>query len=663
MRSSTTPKTALSTLVLLASLGCALKTEQGPELEPEPRSNQADQDTHDILQAATCTPDHRIAFVPGLGGGPCPAATYWIPSTLFLGSMAALGNYCLYDYDHLGAPPFSPALSPLSIDAITTDHAADCNVVLTQDDGSSPGSAPLAYEPMLRDALHDALNRLDADELDLLHSESGRSAVQIAIVDTIPTEIPDPPYSRHGEDMASFAEDIACPAGDGATCAVDVRYALGLPLRDDGEIDFVNGGVRGAHRHLAQAIYDAVKAAPANTKRIINLSVGWDTSIYGGPGHGEPTNIRAVRAALEHAYCHGAIIIAAAGNSTPSCTTGPLSPGAFEQWPAPDAARCAELGAPSLMAPASYRPLVYAVGGVDFGDTTPPSMDRGGMPRLAATAKHAVPGTLRLPVTGTSVSAAVTSGTAALLWSFFPGMSSTQIMQTIYDGATTLESSADFTGPGDDMSTTVRRLNICSAFALAQTKHTGALTTPLTCPTPSPETLLDFSFGYETADDPTSMTFASTVETPCEVSCIEGFEQPADGFMGPTCPDPEPIVDRYFRPQPSKPPCPRCVIATNDGAAAEAPQLSIYAALHEDYEGYAVEGVNVTLYEGDTPTRLRLGAISLSTDSTTRIDLGISPTELDIRAAEIELLLSKAGEPGESGTSERRSNDLLLDLP
>lgn len=679
------PTYSIVTFALLAPLGCSAPTEPQPELQPRLGPPEIE-----VLQSVACTPDRRIAFRPGQGAAPCILVPGWIESKLFPGSVALTGSFCLYEFDHANNV-FDPVNDLDNIDVmVSADHSADCSAILAQEEESGPPPLSDEYDGMLRAAFRNAINRLDAFDLELPVSEPARSEVRVVVVDTIPPTEPAQPNSRHGEDMAAFVADIACPAGGGVSCAVDVRYELGLPLLPNYEEDFDDGGVLGSYGHLARAIYDAVDSVPPDTKVIINLSVGADGAAFGGPGYDEPTRVDAIEVALEYARCKGALIVAAAGNANPGCSEGPLMPASFELEPAPDAMRCNALGVPSAPPLASYQPLVYAVGGVDFDDVTPPAMDRVAMPRLAATAKHAIPETSRPPITGTSVSAAVTSGTAALLWSYFPWMSADQVMQMIYDGATPLGKNADFMGPTARDSSIVRRLDICSAFAMAQSMRSGPptghppglpppgpplgppvdlppnpLSKALTCPKPAPTSLIDLSSGLGFTEEPPTVnrTFTSTLPTECEVLCANGFEQVADNVGGPACPPPAPIHELYFGPQPPKPPCPRCVITTNDGDGVEAAQLSVYAVLHEDYEGYTVDDINVTLHEGTTPTRLRLGAVSLSTHSTTRIDLGIDPDDVDVSAAEIEISLFKAGGPGEADISEQRSNELLMDLP
>ena len=47
---------------------------------------------------------------------------------------------------------------------------------------------------------------------------------------------------------------------------------------------------------------------------VLNLSAGWEPSYFGGDGPDMPVRVRAVKTALEYASCHGALIVAAAGN-------------------------------------------------------------------------------------------------------------------------------------------------------------------------------------------------------------------------------------------------------------------------------------------------------------------------------------------------------------
>ncbi|MCA9711922.1 MAG: S8/S53 family peptidase, partial [Myxococcales bacterium] len=398
-------------LLLLGASGCALERDPAPPLETALRLTPAEIDG---LRAAACSADDRIAIVSGLGAAPCPAVADWTQSKLFSGGPAGtLGDFCRYRYS--GAVPFDPAVDPQDLDPAVTRHDPDCAVVEPQGDALSS-----AYAGTLRAAFRDAINRLDAGDLELPSPELVPTPVTVVVVDTIPASAPSDPTSRHGEDMAAFVTDVACPGG-ATECAIDVEYALAMPLLPDGTLDLQHGGLLGSQGSLARAIHGGhASAAAAGSRVILGLSLGWDGEAFGGRNDAPmPTPVAAVEAAIARARCEGAIVIAAAGNATASCTTGMLMPADLEQDPAPDAARCAALGASSSLAAADYQPMVYAVGGLDLTGGLSPAMDRGGMPRLAAPATHAVPGPTRPPLTGTSVSAAVTAGTLALLWSHF----------------------------------------------------------------------------------------------------------------------------------------------------------------------------------------------------------------------------------------------------
>ena len=166
----------------------------------------------------------------------------------------------------------------------------------------------------------------------------------------------------------------------------------------------------------------------------MNLSLGWDPALGGleTPDSDIPAPALAVRTALEHAVCEGALVIAAAGNRSggPTEETGPLLPAAWEERAGPTRARCEALGVTTrdqnfpLPGQLAYRPLVFAAGGVRADDSPLFNSREGSEPRLVAFGDHVkvpAPGAQEGPLwtgllTGTSVSAAVVSASVAAAW-------------------------------------------------------------------------------------------------------------------------------------------------------------------------------------------------------------------------------------------------------
>src|SRR6185295_8822360 len=157
----------------------------------------------------------------------------------------------------------------------------------------------------------------------------------------------------------------------------------------------------------------------SGTRRIVmNLSVGWPAAFGGSEAviDDMPAPVQAALAVLEFASCRGAIVVAAAGNRSwgPDGDTGPLYPAGWEVRPAPGLQACIDRGAqprPADFPPATstvYRPLLYAVGGVQANNRVLANSRPASEPRLTAFADHAVvddtTGAPTAVLSGTSVS-------------------------------------------------------------------------------------------------------------------------------------------------------------------------------------------------------------------------------------------------------------------
>jgi subtilisin family serine protease len=229
---------------------------------------------------------------------------------------------------------------------------------------------------------------------------------------------------------------------------------------------------------VALAIYAAVEGwrerrldDPATSPRLVlNLSLGWE------PAYHELAPSQALLTALRFASCNGVLVFASAGNDPGgrASHSGPLEPAAFEMMPAPEAAECRALGFAPLdeheypVFGANKKPLVWAVGGVDANDR-PLSNARGhSMPRLVSPALDGLAmgqdGELTRALSGSSIAAAVASGTAALIWSYRPELRPDQIVEIIYDSGWDTNQLADF---GLDGPVAIHRVSVCAALARA----------------------------------------------------------------------------------------------------------------------------------------------------------------------------------------------------
>ena len=159
-----------------------------------------------------------------------------------------------------------------------------------------------------------------------------------------------------------------------------------------------------------------VFANPFNARLIINMSYAWEGSAL-GPSNAELN-------AVEYAIDHGALLVAAAGDGArpldngvnkiyPASYPGVIAVGATDQANA--------LSPDSNTLPLTANPETapfFVAPGVDIVSTYPMSLSDG----------YGVG-------SGTSFSAACLSGVVALIWSQYPFLSPSQVIQTLVDGA------------------------------------------------------------------------------------------------------------------------------------------------------------------------------------------------------------------------------------
>jgi hypothetical protein len=394
----------------------------------------------------------------------CPVAgPGWSTGPLFgAGAPGPLGDFCLYTWGDAGPPQTGSLPTPE-----LRDLEEDCPTVAPQ---------ASALDPVLGPALRDAHRA----RLDAVGSALG-APVTVAVLDTLPHGAP-APRASHGPIMSALVESIAC-GGPGHPCSVGVAPELALPLVEAGREDPVDGGYFGAPGHLAVAIH---RAASGPGPRVLNLSLGWvpdghladlvppnHMSLFHGNG-GVAAPVRAVHAAIVHAACHGALVVAAAGNDPVGAgESDPLLPAAWARLEMPDDGACqaAGLGADGLPNHAAPHGVLLAVGGVDLADGPLANARRNATPPLVAPAELAAAqtagrGTWEV-VSGTSVAAAVTSAAAARYWAMRPNEPAGAVMATLYARAEPLAGqAADFcldAGPCPD----VRRLSVCGVDSAA----------------------------------------------------------------------------------------------------------------------------------------------------------------------------------------------------
>jgi Subtilase family len=334
--------------------------------------------------------------------------------------------------------------------------------------------------------------------------------VRLAFLDTQPTRGDVPAQcgrSPHGYSLAHLARQLVC---SGESCAARVTTRLALPIVDfDGKsrkktkIDTTHGGYMGLQSDLAQAIQEEVNDWRKDRQRgaerhlVLNLSLAWDGELFDGLDEEEIADMRAGTQAVYRALQYAAgfddvLVLAAAGNqkADPCDNFGPLLPAAWERSSPPES--CGE----ERREPP---PLVYAVGGVGAdGSRRLINARDGGMPRRAAYGESAV---VPAPddehptamLTGSSVSTAVASSIAAVVWSSFPELSVKEIVEILDGSGKPLEYKADFWwSPNASLGAAdrplVHRLSLCSALqAACQRQGSTSDLCAVRCDRPEPE--------------------------------------------------------------------------------------------------------------------------------------------------------------------------------
>jgi hypothetical protein len=619
--------TALS--MVLAVTACDVG-EAESETTSTFRSTPPDEELEDLL----CPGNRQVALRP-LNVAECPAVAGWLGGPLFASASPVLKRFCQYDWN--GAPGSQPNLAALNDATNWVRIASDCGVAFTQ----TSDAVWAAVGSDVEAAFHHGIGLASATDLDLPATESSRWKVAVAVVDSVPEPKPVAPRSQHGEMMVSLINDIACPAGI-VGCEVKVLRSLGLPRYDNGLRDDVNGGYYGTQKDIAKAIYDSVQtwratlgapSQPEPAKLIINLSVGWEGGPFGDMEDTTPRPaVEAVHTAIEFAVCWGALVIASAGNQGYMCETGPLLPGAWESEPAPDAARCQELGAPPPPASVGYQPLVYSIGGLTHDRQPMTGTREGGMPRLAALATNAVAGGDSTSITGTSVGSAGAAGIAALVWSYNPQLTPSGVMSMLYLSGAATSLTADYYLPGT-VWTNVHAINACAALEAACNLPSSncPFSSPLACIGAAPPVAMvdvfdELATSYDEYESPP--VIGDDIE--CASECgTPSFAFIADPTLPTECPEPSSQKKPFTLPQPTQIGCPNCTL----DVVADA----VYASIDTAYAGVPITDVTVSVFDGASTTYFRFGSLPLFVDRITRLQLDPTRMPAAVSSASISL--------------------------
>lgn len=324
--------------------------------------------------------------------------------------------------------------------------------------------------------------------------------VRLAFLDTQPTGKGWPEKywnSPHGYTLAQIARQLVCTSKPDENCAAQITTRLAMPIIDfdskrskHNEVDEERGGYLGMQSDLAKAIQSEVddwlsekQRLPANKQEhlVLNLSMAWDGDLFGGLDQRQIEEMRAgsqaVYRALQYASKFDVLVLAAAGNQkrSPCENAGPLLPGG---WEGMENQSCGK--------PKATKPLVYAVGGIGADGEALSNARHGGMPLRAAYGENAVvppwsPKQLPVLLTGSSVSTAIVSSIAAIVWDTRPDLDSKGVMDLLYGSGDALSSNADFWSGAHGVLPSplykVHRISLCAALeaaCLGDPNHSGS---------------------------------------------------------------------------------------------------------------------------------------------------------------------------------------------
>lgn len=564
----------------------------------------------------------------------------------------ALRSFCLYQV--------SPSTSvgggvPASLAALLTPSQ---NNYLLELEADRMAVAPAAggrvdigtkLEGVYKDQLDEHSGRFTA-----LPIKSGGGSIsaseqpRLAIIDTAATFEPaaNPTSQRskspHGYGIANLAEGTVCDDTGNCTSRISTQLAMPLLVTNNGlRVNMNRGGFFGTIGFLAEAVrrevvaWENEKTTPAmsNSHLIVNLSLAWMPE-YGGAGPlaSWPLDVRAAFWSIADAHCRGALILAAAGNDSngPSGDTGPSYPGGWESIPAPTVAMCTAAlgGAPAASlstAATSYKPLVYAVSGIDYKGDDLGNAREGGRARISAFGDHAV--TLNpankstRALTGSSVGTVLVASAAGTVWFYQPDLSPYDVMDVIYGSGDALANNADFcaSSGGAACGGASKRVTSCAAAAAACALVPAGprcTTTAPPCPAWDPSAIDtsaidfgsfdvlagDFAFSYEAAK--ASDPVCASVDLAIDQTSGDVSECPDQQFYGGA-------TKPWTMPQPEIDPCPNCMgFLGSDSLRLSNPS---------DFSSYSSSTLSVTTAYGTT--NYSLSGLS-GTDANVTLDAG-----------------------------------------
>ncbi len=422
----------------------------------------------------------------------------------------SLARYCLFTWAGQ-APQDSP--SAADVQALLGMAAASPGLERIDEDCTDVWPHSLGAEVALeqRRWIHDAAGGVASLPPATL-ADAPMKPVRLAILDTAPEDLapftsgPLPPMStanlprpgEHGELLAYLGRDLGCPQNPGSsTSACPVHPETVLAMRDGGPDPAnpnIDGALYGRKGDLARGVFRTiddwrrdvlVAGGGAEARLVLNISGGWEDHSDEKDSK-EPNNChveqpgdlsapaRSVHDAIEVARCHGAAVLAAAGNATGGNPShdGLLCPAYFMRWDAPTDKACSALVDPEFAtaynattsltlrpAPLGDDPLVTAVGAVDYGDEVLAPHRPMSLPPLVGPGAFAAayggyftddvepidstpPVTPPATLSGTSVGTLFASTVTAAVWAYEPEVGADVVAGHVYMHAVALDQPA-----------------------------------------------------------------------------------------------------------------------------------------------------------------------------------------------------------------------------
>ncbi len=337
--------------------------------------------------------------------------------------------------------------------------------------------------------------KLQTGKSEIPNISKERYPVRLAIIDSLPTAELYPENnstnSPHGASLTEIARFLLCEQTK-EVCLAQITSQLALAyiaeLREDEYHIFrddFQGGYFGSLTDLSLAIQNetsAWKSGKQNKKLILNLSLGWNGDVWGGTTTNPidyPAAVKSVFDSIVSARCHGALIIAAAGNKSKTETQDfqAMLPARWAKFPSPSKEDCLQYGI--KLVPEERKnsknesildSLVYGVSGIDALGNPLANSRKNSNATITAFGDHAAlqntTATNTEVLTGSSVSTVVVSSIASLVWGYRPELSATELMSLVYDAGEPLKFNADFQPP-TPRPLVAKRASMCSALLKA----------------------------------------------------------------------------------------------------------------------------------------------------------------------------------------------------